>query len=187
VRVSVASIAWSAASCAGGITIGVMTGSLVLVAMGVTSALDGLGSAALIAHFRHSLRHQEFSEAHERLALRVVTIGLVVVGLSTVGESTHRLLEGAHPTPVVGGIVLAATSAVVLGGLAVRKRALGSRLASRALVADGIVSATGSLLGLVTVAGVGLDYTLGWSWADPVAATALGVLAAGGGVAMWRA
>ena len=70
VRVSIVSIVWTAAASGAAIAIGIAGHSLVLVAFGATGVLDAAGSATLLVHFRHALRHEAFSAAHERLALR---------------------------------------------------------------------------------------------------------------------
>ncbi|HEX4472196.1 MAG TPA: cation transporter [Nocardioides sp.] len=179
-RVSLLSIAWTLVASAVSITVGVRAGSLVLVAFGCTGFLDAAGSIALVVHFRHALKHEAFSEAHERVAFLVVNTGLVVVAVSTVAGSVGRLLARAHGHESTVGMVVAGASIVVLGVLARRKIILGRAIPSQALVADGILSSTGAVLAVVTVVGTLLS-ALGWWWADPVAAL---VVAAG---AFWVA
>ncbi|MEY2420282.1 MAG: hypothetical protein QOI95_349 [Acidimicrobiaceae bacterium] len=178
---SVASLVWTVVSSVASVGVGIASNSLVLVAFGLTGALDSAGSAVLVAHFRHALHHEAFSERHERLALRVVTIGLVVVGTLTSGESVRRLVGSVHAESVPAGVALAATSAVVLAVLSSRKRRVAGVVASRALLADGWLSATGALLGVVTVIGTGLASAFDWWWVDPIAAAvvACGAVVAG--------
>jgi divalent metal cation (Fe/Co/Zn/Cd) transporter len=95
------------------------------------------------------------------------------VGGLTAIESARRLVEGVHAHATVVGVALAGASALVLVALSRRKRHIAARVPSRALLADGWLSATGALLAAVTVAGTGLTAELGWWWADPVAATAV--------------
>jgi divalent metal cation (Fe/Co/Zn/Cd) transporter len=179
-RVSVASIVWTVAASSAAVAIGVVTNSLVVVAFGFTGLLDAAASTTLVVHFRHALRHEAPSDRHERLALRLVTIGLLTVGLATTGESVHRLLRHSTAESAPVAVVLAAASRVVLVGLAIRKRRVGRAVPSAALVADGWLSLVGALLALVTVAGTALTSAFGWWWADPVAAlgVAAGALAA---------
>ena len=73
VRVSAVSIVWTVGSSAAAIVLGLAADSIVLVAFGLTGVLDALGSATLVVHFRHALRHEAFSDRHERIALRTVT------------------------------------------------------------------------------------------------------------------
>src|SRR5690349_14811955 len=81
-RVSVLSIAWTVAASAVAIVSGLAASDLVLVAFGCTGLLDAAGSTALVVHFRHALRHETFSERHERVAFLVVDTGLVIVALA---------------------------------------------------------------------------------------------------------
>lgn len=172
------SFAWTVFSSSASVAIGIAQNSLVLVAFGLTGVLDSAGSAALVVHFRHAVRHEAFSERHERLALRVVTIGLIVVGTLTAVESVRRLIGSIHGESVPAGVALAATSAVVLAVLSSRKRRLASAVASRAVLADGWLSGMGALLGVVTVLGTGLASAFDWWWLDPMAAAVV----AGGAV-----
>jgi divalent metal cation (Fe/Co/Zn/Cd) transporter len=178
VRVSSFSIAWTVTASTVSVVLGVKASNLVLVAFGCTGLLDAAGSTALVVHFRHALKHETFSERHERVAFLVVTGGLVVVALATVVESVVRLVTQKHGEQTLVGIGVAAASVVVLALLARRKIELGRSIPSQALVADGLLSTTGAVLAVVTVVGTLLS-ALGWWWADPVAAlvVAIGALA----------
>ena len=173
-HVSATSIVWTLIASSVTVFIGLMEGSLVLTAFGVTGLLDAAGSTALVVHFRHGLKHDTFSEAHERVAFLIVTIGLVVVALATLAGSTHRLITGGESGRSVVGMIVASASVVVLSTLAVVKRQVGHALPSAALRADGALSFTGALLAVITVLGTLLT-AVGLSWADPVAAIAVAV------------
>jgi divalent metal cation (Fe/Co/Zn/Cd) transporter len=69
----------------------------------------------------------------------------------------------------------------VLAALSFRKRRVAGAVASRALLADGWLSATGASLGVVTVLGTGLAAAFDWWWVDPIAAAvvACGAVVAG--------
>jgi divalent metal cation (Fe/Co/Zn/Cd) transporter len=174
-RLSYASIAWTAVASSASVGFGIAAGSLVLVAFGLTGLLDGAGSVALVAHFRHTLRHEAHSEARERLAHRVVSIGLVVTATATGIESLRRLITGAEARGSVPGAVLAAASVVVLGVLARAKRRVAAQVDSQALLADSYLSAAGASLGVVTVIGAVVSSA---AWVDPACAL---VIAAGAG------
>jgi divalent metal cation (Fe/Co/Zn/Cd) transporter len=185
-RVSVASVAWTVSAGTIAVVLGVGSGSLVLVAFGVIGMLDAAGSSTLVVHFRHALRHEVFSERHERVALRVVTIGMVIVGVLTAAVGLTRLASGSATESSPVGAVVATASVVVLALLAVRKHRVARRIPSRALFADGWLSANGALLALVTVVGTALTSTLGWWWLDPAAGTAVAAGAIGVGFALAR-
>jgi divalent metal cation (Fe/Co/Zn/Cd) transporter len=184
-RISVVSVIWTVAAGATAVAIGVAGGSLVLAAFGAIGLLDGAGSATLVVHFRHALRHEAISERRERIALLVITIGMVVVGVATAADSAYRLAERAGADSLPPGIVLAGVSVAVLARLAVRKRQIARLIPSHALHADGWLSATGAVLALFTVVGTGLNAAFGWWWLDPAAATvvASGAIVLGIGLA----
>jgi len=177
-RVSVVSIAWTVVASTVSIAAGISASDLVLVAFGCTALLDAAGSTALVIHFRHALRHETFSERHERVAFLVVTGGLVVVALATIAESIERLITRAHGEASTIGVVTAAATAVVLTLLARSKIRLGRSIPSPALFADGMLSTTGAVLAVVTVIGTLLSGLGAW-WADPVTALCVAVGALG--------
>jgi divalent metal cation (Fe/Co/Zn/Cd) transporter len=177
VLVSTASIVWTVASSGAAIALGLAADSIVLVAFGLTGVLDAVGSVTLVVHFRHALHHEAFSDRHERIALRTVTLGLAVVGVYTLIESGNRLVTGVAARATPAGLTVAAVSVIALAFLSRRKRHIAGRIPSRALRADGWLSATGSVLALVTVLGTGLTSSFGWWWADPAAALAVAIAA----------
>ena len=185
-RLSVVSIAWTVTTSTVAIAIGLAAGALVLVAFGLVGVLDAVGSASLMVHFRHAMLHESISDRHERVALSVVTLGLMTVGLATLVESGRRIAYRAHASAAPVGVGLATLAVLVLTVLAWRKRRVGLAIPSRALVADGWLSATGALLALVTVAGTGLAAAYGWWWIDPGAAAVVGAAATGVGASMRR-
>lgn len=93
-RVSVISVVWTALSSTVAVVAGLVDVSLVLIAFRLTSLLDAVGSFVLALHFRNALGQSAVSVRSERVALRVVSIGLMVVGVSTAVESVRRLVAG---------------------------------------------------------------------------------------------
>src|SRR5262249_22003816 len=144
-----------------------------------------IGSIALAYHFTHALRHDALSDELERLAHRIVLTGLLVVGLSAVIVGTMRLALATSSDTTVAGIVLAAVSFVVLSVLAWRKTAIARRIGSAALRSDGHLSAIGAAQAAVALAGTAAAYSFGWSSADAIATTVVGVLAIVVATASW--
>jgi len=181
-RVSLASVIWSVTVCSAAVVAGAIDGSLVLIAFGVTGLLDGAGSLTLVLHFRHAMANDHVSSRRERLALRVVSVGLIAIGVSTIAESTRRLIthQAGHGSPV--GVGIASASAVVLALLAVAKQRIARRVPSDALRADGWLSGTGAALAVVAVAGAALSLASDPKWIDAAAALCVACVAAVVGV-----
>jgi divalent metal cation (Fe/Co/Zn/Cd) transporter len=172
-RISAYSLAWTVAAGSGAIAIGVIGNSLSLAVFGVIGLLDAVGSATLMLHFRHAIRHETISQRHERLTLLVVSAGMAAVGLATIADSVYRLDQHAKSSSLLAGIILAAVSVAVLATLSVGKRRIAARIPSHALRADGWLSAMGALLGGVALLGTTLNQAFKWWWMDPVAAIAV--------------
>jgi divalent metal cation (Fe/Co/Zn/Cd) transporter len=79
------------------------------------------------------------------------------------------LVHQSGPESSAFGVLLAAASAVVLPFLSAGKVRVARRLGSRALRADGILTAAAGLLAIISLTAAALD-GLGLWWADPVAA-----------------
>jgi divalent metal cation (Fe/Co/Zn/Cd) transporter len=169
-RVSEVSIVWTCLAGTASIVLGVTQGSLALAAFGAIGLLDAAGSVSLVVHFRSAIRHEAISDRLERVSLRIVTIGMAVVGVATLAVSAQRLLSGSGGHATILGLVIAATSVAVLSVLALRKRTVAPHIPSDALLADSWLSATGAALAVVTLAGTAMTAAFRWSWLDPVAA-----------------
>jgi divalent metal cation (Fe/Co/Zn/Cd) transporter len=185
-RVSVASIAWTACASAASIAVGVHSGTAVLVAFGAIGVVDAVGSVALAHHFRHGLRADELSSNLERIAHHVVLFGLLFVGLGAVVGGGVLLTADHGGEGSVVGVVLAGASLVALVGLSARKQQVARRVGSAALRSDGHLSAIGALQAAVTLAGTAAARALGWTWADAVATAVIGCVAVALAIITWR-
>lgn len=183
--VSVLSVAWTIAASTAAIVAGILAHALMLIAFGLTGVLDAAGSWALALHFRHDLAHETVSEKRERIALRVVSFGLISIGLFTIEESTRRLVTGSHARASAFGVAITALSILALTALTMRKRTAARLVDSRALLADSWLSATGAALAAIAVAGTILGGA-GHSWVDPVAALLVALVASGTGFGFLR-
>jgi divalent metal cation (Fe/Co/Zn/Cd) transporter len=170
------SITWTGITSLIAIGYGLRAGSVVLAAFGAVGLFDLIGSTALVVHFRHALHHEAFSERHERVAHLVVAGGMVIVGVATLAASAIRLASSSHTDEPVVGLITAAASIAVLALLGHRKRVVGRRIPSAALVTDGWLSLTGASTAACAVVGLVLSDAYGWTWVDPT--TALGVATA---------
>lgn len=169
------------------ITLGLTHRVLSLMVFGLAGALDALGSATLVVHFRHALHHDELADHHERRAALVVNGGLLALGAVTLTESTRRLVLGDSGEQTTAGVVIAVAAIVVLSALAGWKIRIARGVGSNALRADGLLSATGALLAGVAIVGATLGTREGLWWVDPVAALTIAVVAAAIGARELRA
>jgi divalent metal cation (Fe/Co/Zn/Cd) transporter len=174
--VSLVSVVWTLAAGGLAIALGVAVHSAVLVAFGAIGFVDAAGSVALVYHFHHAIKHDALAAHLELLAHRVVVTGLFLVGLGAVVVGSVRLATGSRTDDSFVGTLLAAVSLVVLAVLSARKQRIAARVGSRALLADGRLSAVGAAQAAVALFGTAAR-GFGWPSADAIAATIVGLLA----------
>ena len=151
--------------------------SLAVMGVGLNLFGDLAGSLVLVWRFRHERNRLHGEENAERVARRVVGASLTVVAALLVVQSVRHLTGGTGPATGVAPILVAAASVVVLPPLARAKRRVGKALGSRALRGDGTLSGVGAVIALLALAGLLVNRTLGWWWADPAAALMVAVVA----------
>ena len=179
-------IGWNVVEAVVAITAGIAAASIALVGFGFDSTIE-VGSAVVVVwQFRGEARGG-YDEARERLALRLIAVSFFVLAAYVVAESARDLLfAGVESEESAVGIVLAALSLVVMPVLAVAKRRTASGLGSPTLRADAAETMLCSWLSAVLLVGLLLNASVGWWWADPLAAIAIAALAAKEGVEAWR-
>ena len=91
-------------------------------------------------------------------------------------DATRALATRDEPDASPIGIALTALSLIVMPVLARRKRRVAHALDSRAAHADSAQTSACAWLFAVVVAGLVLNSTLGWWWADPIAVLGVVVL-----------
>ena len=179
-----ASVAFGLVSGAFSVTTGLHDHSLGVFAIGLGVLADVTGSAVLVWRFQAERSQPLASGVVEARAAIVVAVALAVVSVVLVIQSAAALASGSHPGTSTAAVAAAAVSLAVLTPLAVGKRRLGRQLASRALQGDGALSGIGAATSLLALVALVLYDTLGWWWADRVAALIVAVAAAAEG---WHA
>jgi len=173
------SVAWTLSSSTAAVVIAFATNSAALAAFGAVGYVDMIGSIALVHHFGHAIAHDEISDRFERRAHRIVTLGLMFVGVVAILVSGIRLGTGAKAETNAASLTIAAASAFVLSTLAFWKVRLGRRVPSPALVSDGHVSGVGAAEAAVVLIGTVFA-------ADNAAALAVGTVAVVLAIVTWR-
>jgi divalent metal cation (Fe/Co/Zn/Cd) transporter len=173
IRWSVLSVGWALLVGTASLLAGVSSGSTALVGFGLSSLVDGTASLVLVWRFRHELHGERPGHELEHLAARAIGVILVLIGLFVAVRAVTALTHHDGPEPSSLGVVLTASSMLVLPILARAKLRLSGPLQSQALRADGVLSAAGAMLAGAALAGLALDAALDWWWADSVAALAI--------------
>jgi divalent metal cation (Fe/Co/Zn/Cd) transporter len=151
---------------------GVLAGSVVLVGFGADSLIELTAGVAGLWRLKRDIDPAHRQRA-ERLTLRIIGCCFLALALYISWDSFQSLLRRATPGESVTGIVLAAASLVVMPLLARAKRTVALAMHSGALVAEARQTSLCTWLSAILLGGLLLNATLGWWWADPVAALAM--------------
>ena len=162
-------IAWNTVEGLVAVAAGALAGSISLIGFGIDSFIEVISGSVLL--WRMSVDadiHRR--ERNEKLSLRIV--GVCFLGLAVyVGyESLSDLLMRKAPEHSIPGIVLACVSLVVMPLLSRAKKKVGDELGSVAMHADAKQTDFCVYLSAILLAGLLLNITMGWWWADPLAA-----------------
>jgi divalent metal cation (Fe/Co/Zn/Cd) transporter len=166
------------------ITAGTIASSTALIGFGLDSVVE-VSSAAAVA-WQFSARDPSVREAREKAALRIVSVSFFALAAYVTVDAVRALTGTGEAEPSVPGIVLAALSLAVMPFLSAAQRKAGRELGSASAVADSKQTLLCAYLSAVLLAGLILNATLGWSWADPAAALVIAVIAAKEGRDAWQ-
>lgn len=172
------SVVWGAVSGGVSVTVGLLSGSVGVLGLGLNVLADVAGSGVLTWRFRAELRETGHADHMEARAGVIVAVALGTVSIVLTVAAIHALATGSRPGHSTLGIVMAGLSLVVLAPLAYAKRRVAASLGSRALSGDATLSAVGAAVALLALIGLALDRSLGWWWADRVAALMVAAIAA---------
>ncbi|MBM7847084.1 cation transporter [Arthrobacter roseus] len=163
------------------ISAGAVASSAALVAFGLDSVVEVLSAAAVAWQFSAGN-----PQSREKAALRLIAFSFFGLALLVSVGAVSDLLGASVPDHSSVGIALAAVSVVVMPVLSLTQRRVGRELGSNSAVADSRQTMLCSYLSAVVLVGLLLNSTLGWSWADPVAALVIAGFAVKEGISAWK-
>lgn len=167
-RLQQATIAWNMLEVFITVGLGLAAGSLALVAFGLDSLIEVFASVVVLWHLRSTR-----TTGRDRLALRLVASAFAVLGVYLAIDAIRSLLAqdvaGASPL----GIAYLAVTAVVMFTLARWKKRVGRELNSEPFLAEANLTYLDGWLATGILSALVLNWTLGWWWADPLAALVL--------------
>ncbi|MFI1930823.1 cation diffusion facilitator family transporter [Streptomyces sp. NPDC020330] len=179
-----ATIAYNVIEAAVALTAGTIASSSALIGFGLDSVIE-VSSAAAIA-WQFSAREHAVRESRERTALRIISVSFFALAAYVAVDAARTLTGAGEAEPSPLGIVIAALSLAVMPFLSAAQRRAGREIGSESAVADSKQTLLCTYLSAVLLAGLLLNATLGWAWADPVAALTIAVIAAKEGREAWR-
>ncbi|MFZ4272774.1 cation transporter [Streptomyces arboris] len=179
-----ATIAYNVIEAAVALTAGTIASSSALIGFGLDSVVE-VSSATAVA-WQFSARDHAVREAREKAALRIIAVSFFALAAYVSVDAVRALTGDGEAERSVTGIALAALSLAIMPFLSAAQRRAGRELGSASAVADAKQTLLCTYLSAVLLVGLLLNALLGWSWADPVAALAIAVIAVKEGRDAWR-
>ena len=122
----------------------------------------------------------------ERRAQQLIAASFVVLAAYVGVESLRDLVGAHHPDASWLGIGLSVVTLAAMPPLAGAKRKVGERLGSPATASESRQTLLCAYLSAALLAGLAANALLGWWWADPVTALAIGLVALREARQAWR-
>jgi divalent metal cation (Fe/Co/Zn/Cd) transporter len=163
------------------ISAGVVASSTALIGFGLDSVIEVASASAVAWQFSGG-----DPEAREHIALKIIALSFfALAGFITV-ESVRSLTGAEDAGHSTVGIALAAVSLVIMPLLSYAQRRTGRELGSASTVADSRQTLLCTYLSGTLLVGLLLNSLFGWSWADPIAALIIAVVAVREGRQAWH-
>lgn len=166
------------------ITAGTRASSTALIGFGLDSVIE-VSSAAAVA-WQFSARDHDLREAREKITLRIIAVSFFALAAYVSFDAVRALTGTGEAERSIPGIVIAALSLAIMPFLSYAQRKAGRELGSASAVADSKQTLLCTYLSAVLLVGLVLNATLGWSWADPIAALVIAAIAVKEGIEAWQ-
>lgn len=174
-------IAWNIIEAVIALIAGGAASSAALIGFGLDSIVEVLSAAAVAWQFA-----APDPERREKTALRVIAVSFYALAAYVSVDAVLSLAGMREPDHSPVGIVLAASSLIVMPFLSWFERRTGRELGSASAVADSKQTLICAYLSAALLAGLLLNSLLGWAWADSIAALVIAVVAVREGLEAWR-
>jgi divalent metal cation (Fe/Co/Zn/Cd) transporter len=179
-RLEYLTVAWNVIEAIVAVAAGLVAKSIALIGFGLDSTVEIFAACVVIWQLRG------VREEREQRSLRLIAISFFALAAYVVVEAARDLVMGAEAGESVVGIGLATASLIAMPLLGLAKRRTGQRLDNPTLIADSAETLLCAYLSAILLAGLVLNATVGWWWADPIAAIGIAVLAVREGREAWE-
>lgn len=177
------SLAWMTAEGTLGLLAGVAAGSISLTGWAVGSVIEGLASVIVVWRFTGSRTLSDTAEHH---AQRGVAVSFFLLAPYIAVQASHDLWSGHVSTSSTLGIIVTASSLILMPMLGGAKKRLGRQLHSAATAGEGAQNLLCATQAAAVLIGLGAVALFGWTFIDPVVGLALAGWAIFEGRRAWR-
>jgi divalent metal cation (Fe/Co/Zn/Cd) transporter len=174
---------WMMVEVAGSIGIGVITGSLALLAFGGDSLMELLSAFVVFGHLRGDEAGSSGAGRRTALTTTFLLFALIpAVGLGAI----YSYATGLRPDGSLPGVLVAVGAVVIMPFIWLEKRKIGRETRCLPLSIDAMESATCFFMSLALLTGLLAEYLFGLWWADYLATTVILAFVAREGIESYR-
>jgi divalent metal cation (Fe/Co/Zn/Cd) transporter len=138
--------------------------SVALAAFGLDSLIE-IGASTIVVW-----QLTNIDSKRRNLALRLIGVSFFALAVYLLVQSACVLLFQARPEPSAGGILWLTLTLTAMLVLAFGKNRIGKKLGNTVLETEARVTLVDAYLAASVLLGLVLNGTIGWWWADPIAA-----------------
>lgn len=176
-RLQQATIAWNVAEVFVTVTLGVIAGSLALVAFGLDSLVEVFASLVVLWHMSASAAGGDEATGRDSRARFLVGLAFATLAAYLLVAGVRAIVLRSEPDGSPVGIAYLGVTAAVMFSLAAWKRRIGIRLASDPFLAEARMTHLDGWLATSILVALVLNGLLGWWWADAAAAIVVAAVA----------
>jgi divalent metal cation (Fe/Co/Zn/Cd) transporter len=156
------------------IVAGGLASSIALVGFGMDSFIESISGGIMIWRFRQTRLSEAEEKKVEARAVKLVGWSFFVLAAYILFEAVRKLITREVPEPSLFGIIIAATSLVVMPMLFIAKQRTGRKLGSRSLLADSKQTLACTFMSFALLLGLLANRLFGFWQADPVVGLFIG-------------
>lgn len=153
---------------------GGLASSIALVGFGMDSFIESISGGIMIWRFRQTRLSEAEEKKVEARAVKLVGWSFFALATYVLFEAVRKLIIREVPEPSLFGIIIAATSLVVMPVLFVAKQRTGRKLGSRSLLADSKQTLACTFMSFALLLGLLANRLFGFWQADPVVGLFIG-------------
>lgn len=157
-------IAWNVVEGAVAITIGVLTGSISLLAFGLESGIEVFSSSITVWELKGT------GDGRRKPALKLISLAFIAVAIYITITAINSFYHQKHPEPTMIGIVYMFLVSIIMSVLGWQKRIQGRKLNNPVILAEANFTFMDVALSSSVLLGLILNYWLDWSWVDQLLA-----------------
>lgn len=172
-------VVWDLIEGAVAVTAGLAAGSIALLGFDIDSGIEVFAASIVIWQLRGG------SSARQSPALKAIAATFFILAAYVSAEAVRDLITADKAGESLIGIILNLVALAVMVPVAVAQGRTGRDLGNPVLVAQSKGTWLSNYLSITVLAGLALNSTVGWWWADPIAALAIAVVALREGTEAW--